>query len=163
MNIVKTPARTRKPARAPASVAPNAADIRITAVGDLTLVGSVANTDGDIALSAGGDTAISVVQDLDYDYLQRVKKKRFSKTTRTREILNTTNVGELLAGGDITLNSQIDEEGKLLKGDSGRVDISASALSAGGRAVVAGDGINVTHQKTTAYHKETKRKKALLA
>lgn len=135
--------------------------LRIVAGTDLNIKGGDLKAGGDIALAAGGDTVIESVKDSDYSYSYKKKKKSFGRSkTYTSESYDSRNVASTVtAGGNLTVNSQLSEDGSIGLTASEDVAIVGSELSAGGELIVAaGDDVEILSgvEEHGAYSKKKK-------
>jgi len=135
--------------------------LRIVAGNDLNIIGGDLKAGGDISLAAGGNTVIESVKDSDYKYSYEKKKKSLGRSkTYTSESYDSTNVASTVkAGKNLTVNSQLAEDGSIGLTASEDVAIVGSELSAGGELIVAaGDDVEILSgvEEHGAYSKKKK-------
>ncbi|WP_221450541.1 hemagglutinin repeat-containing protein [Pseudoteredinibacter isoporae] len=119
-------------------------DISVIAGNNLDVIGSnivAGNSDiqSNISLAASGNMTIASVTDENYHYRFHKKKKSFGRSkTYTEESLDSKNISSnVIATGNVFINSAIDNEGKVGITKSNNVSIVGSNVGAGGRTIVA--------------------------
>jgi filamentous hemagglutinin family protein len=135
-------------------------DLTLSAGEDLTVMSSDVSAAGDVILAADSDVEIGAYQNEYYSYYYKKKSGWFSSKTTIKETFDTENVASTIAaGGNLTVNSAIADDGSILTGnDSGSVNVSGSTLTAGEQMVVYGDDVSVTNQKEIDYdYSKTKK------
>jgi filamentous hemagglutinin len=132
----------------------------VTAGQDINMIGATLAAGGNVALHAERDTNLVAVNDSDYHYDYTKQKKSFGRSTTTEnESFHTTSVGTMVtAGGNLTINALLDEEGNVGLKNSRNVLLQGSLLSAGGDVVV-GAGENITVTANTEEHLDFQLKK----
>jgi len=119
---------------------------------DINLIGANVIAGGNISLHAERDTNILSVTDSEHHYLYERDDKSFGRSETTEvETLSSTNVGSVIqAGGNITINTLLDEEGNVSLQNSRNVTIQGSLLDAGGDiAVSALENVTMTTGQET--------------
>ena len=135
-------------------------NISLHAGRDTNIVGGEVLSGGDIAIHSERDTNVTVVNDSEYSYDYKKKKKSFGRSeTKVSEHYTETAVGGTIeAVGNVIVNARNTSEG-LLTLDSGNVNLAGATVSAGENVVLAaGEDINITGTQTTESHFERKSK-----
>lgn len=134
-------------------------NVTVVAGNDLNSEAAQINAGNNIALAAGGDMNLKSVNDIDYRYYKKTKKGTFSKKTTIREDHHeTVNGTSLTAGGNVMLNTVMQEDGRLGVMDSGNVTLEATQISAGGDVAIAGEDVVVSAAEYTDYSARFKSK-----
>lgn len=100
---------------------------------DVTLEGSQISAIHDAAITAKNNVSILAVNDSDYHYFKKTKKKSFGrKKTRIQESMHERVVGsDINAGGNLTIQAQ-KIDGALIAGGDSNITVIGSQLNAGG-------------------------------
>ncbi|WP_339896589.1 hemagglutinin repeat-containing protein [uncultured Gilvimarinus sp.] len=127
-------------------------DASLHAGQDINLTGANIIADRNISLHAERDTNILAVTDSEHHYLYERDDKSFGRSETTEvETLSSTNVGSVIqAGGNITVNTLLDEGGDVHLQNSRNVTIQGSLLDAGSDiAVSALENVTMTTGQET--------------
>lgn len=136
-------------------------DIALYAGNDLGVIASRIKAEEDISLDADQDVIIASAQDESSSYYYKKKKGSFGRSkTTTKESYSSTNVASVIeAGGNLTVNTSVDEEGNVSLDGGRNVTVLGSELKAGNDLVVgATDDVAVLSgsEESGAYSKKTK-------
>ncbi|WP_271270852.1 two-partner secretion domain-containing protein [Aliamphritea hakodatensis] len=143
----------------------DAGNVSLKSGADTRLQAAKVNAQGTIEVAAGEDLEISSAASERYQYAYSKSKKSFGrKKVSTREKYSLDHIGtELNAGADILINSERNDEGEIIRLDSGKTTVSSSHLNAQDQLVInADEGIELTSRKNIDYEKRTTKKSGLL-
>jgi len=134
---------------------------RITAGQDANLIGAAVTAGDNVFLAATRDTNISAVLDSDYhyDYSKQKKSLGRSKTTENETLTQTATGGTITAGGNILVNSVIQQDESIGLLDSHNVNIAGALMTAGGDALIGARGdvtLTAVAEDSIDYHHTSK-------
>ncbi|MGB3211086.1 MAG: hemagglutinin repeat-containing protein [Desulforhopalus sp.] len=130
---------------------------------DIHVSGGTLNTISDMALAAGGDILVSAVEEFS-GHSSQIKSSGLLTRSFTEEVDEQTSLvqSRLQAGGNLTMNSALTEDGAIELSESGSVNILGSDLQAKGNLVLYG-GRDVTVAASAKKSETYKKKEKSLA